>query len=295
MAHSNWSDVLLVQKPEPKGEFTKLVIPLKRAQNLMLVEAQVDSVLGYFILDTGAPYLVLNQTYFHDFNINPNQVAVGVTGEDEVQRTTTVQKLKIRDLYYENIEADLTDLSLIEDKRGVKILGLLGVNLFIQMEMEIDLANSVLTLHKLDRKGERLTEGMFEYDHELKMRLRNYAIAIPAGVGEKSLLFCFDTGAEIVVLGNDLSEAVYDKVEITGQKKLVGAGGEGIEVLFGNVENLDVGFPLSNLSVIITDLNAIGKSYGFRVDGIVGFDLLKQGVVCVNFRKGTIKLKEAKG
>ena len=46
----------------PQGDFETLVIPLKRAQNLLLVEAKVDSIEGNFILDTGAPYLVLNKT-----------------------------------------------------------------------------------------------------------------------------------------------------------------------------------------------------------------------------------------
>ncbi|MBK7441147.1 MAG: hypothetical protein IPI65_06360 [Bacteroidetes bacterium] len=50
--------------PIPQGEFDELFIPLKRVQNLFLIEARVDSLVGNFILDTGAPHLVLNKTYF---------------------------------------------------------------------------------------------------------------------------------------------------------------------------------------------------------------------------------------
>src|SRR5574343_801004 len=49
---------------EAKGEFDTLKLPLKRAGNLLLVEADVDGQRGNFILDTGAPGLVLNTTYF---------------------------------------------------------------------------------------------------------------------------------------------------------------------------------------------------------------------------------------
>ena len=66
--------------PEPYADFTTLVVPIKRAGNLIIVEAQVDSVEGNFVLDTGAPYLVLNETYFRDSPKNEDSEATGVTG-----------------------------------------------------------------------------------------------------------------------------------------------------------------------------------------------------------------------
>jgi hypothetical protein len=52
--------------PEPYGDFKTLIVPFKKVGNLIVVEAQIDSVYGNFILDTGAPGLVLNKTYFRD-------------------------------------------------------------------------------------------------------------------------------------------------------------------------------------------------------------------------------------
>lgn len=42
-------------------------LPFTKVGNLMIVKARVDSVEGNFILDTGAPYLVLNLTYFRHY------------------------------------------------------------------------------------------------------------------------------------------------------------------------------------------------------------------------------------
>jgi len=54
--------------PSPEPTFADgaqtVTIPIKRAGNLIIVEAQIDSIAGNFVLDTGAPYLVLNATYF---------------------------------------------------------------------------------------------------------------------------------------------------------------------------------------------------------------------------------------
>lgn len=38
----------------PMGNFERLEIPLKRINNLFLIEARIDSLEGNFIFDTGA-------------------------------------------------------------------------------------------------------------------------------------------------------------------------------------------------------------------------------------------------
>ena len=290
-------ELLYLQKPKPKGDFRKLVIPIKRANNLILVEARIDGKLGFFILDTGAPYLVLNRTYFRDYPVENRASASGTDGRAFVQQSTTVEKLEIRDLYYEFIEADLADLSDIENKRGVKIFGLLGINLFLEMEMKINLSNSTVTLYELDKEGSRLAgNSTTEEDStatELAFELRNDVMLLPSVVRNEALTICFDTGAETAVLDNDLSEKVFSAVKITNRKELVGAGGGGVEVLFGYIKNLNVGFLLPFAQVIIADLESIGRSYGFPLDGIIGYDLLKQGTVDINFKKQTIQIEKA--
>ncbi|NQX92801.1 MAG: hypothetical protein HRT74_11885 [Flavobacteriales bacterium] len=52
--------------PTPLGFEETVDLPLIRAGKLLLIEAEVDGVKGNFIFDTGAPYLVLNETYFRN-------------------------------------------------------------------------------------------------------------------------------------------------------------------------------------------------------------------------------------
>jgi len=58
--------VIIANDPAPYGDFETLIVPIKRAGNLIIVEAQIDTLEGNFVMDTGAPYLVLNATYFRD-------------------------------------------------------------------------------------------------------------------------------------------------------------------------------------------------------------------------------------
>lgn len=290
-----WNPYLVMQRPAPQGDFNEIELPIKKAGNLLLIEARIDGVLGYFILDTGAPYLVLNQTYFRNFKLESGQEISDVNGLAGAQQVTTVEKLEIRDLYYEDVMADVFDLSAIENKRGVKILGLLGVNLWLQLELEFDVNRSQLTVFNLSRKGERLATvpageaslilGEFDY------LMRNNVLLLKSKIKDETLMLCFDTGSETVVLNNRLGEKVYANVEITNRKPLIAAGGQGLEVLYGNLSNLNVGCPIKQSKVIIANLAAIGKSYGIDIDGIIGYDLLKQGKLSVNFKKKVITVR----
>ncbi|HYH13741.1 MAG TPA: hypothetical protein VD794_00880, partial [Flavisolibacter sp.] len=53
-----------VSDPVIRSDTASCVIPFTRVGNLILVKAHIDSIVGNFILDTGAPHLILNITYF---------------------------------------------------------------------------------------------------------------------------------------------------------------------------------------------------------------------------------------
>src|ERR1700744_3502667 len=135
--------------PDPYGDFTTLVVPIKRAGNLIIVEATVDTLEGNFVLDTGAPYLVLNETYFRDAPKLDDQDAGGINGQADKSFSTVVHNFRILDLQYSRLTADVTDLSAIENGRGIKILGLLGTRLFSRFAITVDLFHNELYIHKI--------------------------------------------------------------------------------------------------------------------------------------------------
>src|SRR5690349_23853275 len=48
-----------------------VIIPFTRAGNLILIQAKAAGQEGNFILDTCAPYLILNLTYFREAKLLP--------------------------------------------------------------------------------------------------------------------------------------------------------------------------------------------------------------------------------
>jgi len=137
---------------DPLGDFLSITIPLKRVGRLFLIEANIDNQIGNLIFDTGSSGLVLNKTYFRKNIMISKGNGGGITGAIGDVYCTNVDRLQISDLYYENVKADVADLGHIENRRGVKILGLFGLNMIKNFEIVFDVNNSELQLNRLDKK-----------------------------------------------------------------------------------------------------------------------------------------------
>ncbi len=271
----------------PKGDFDTLKIPLKRADNLLLMEAEVDGVRGNFIFDTGAPGLVLNAAYYRQQAIKRNRTSVGVAGSSLEVYETQVKQLKINELYYENILVELTELSHIENNKGVKILGLLGNALFEEFIVKIDVRKSVMYLIKPSKNKELPSNKTIT----LNLSYSNNTIFIPMKIDGKNLNVCFDTGAEIMVLDNYLPKSVMKNVQLTKRLNLRGTGGQKLEVWSGKLENLQLAtYKFNETAVIVSGLQQLSEAYGQPLDAIIGYTLLEKGVVEINVRKKQFRL-----
>lgn len=278
--------------PMPQGDFDVLAIPLKRVQNLFLIEARVDTVVGNFILDTGAPNLVLNKTYFTKGRPSPGTSQYGVTGGANTVLNTTVDSLVINELFYTNVDADIINLGHLEDARGVKIIGLLGASLFSNMELELDLRNNMLYLYKLDDDDNRVT-GKHTDTADLEIDLTDYndIIFLETRIANKKLRFCLDTGAERNVLSNAVSNKILSHFTLTTSGNLAGSGNSGQLVLNGVIDSITIGTKsFGNMPFLLTSLGYLELVYGTQLNGILGYDFLSKGKTVINMRKKKLSM-----
>jgi len=274
--------------PAPIADFKTLVVPIKRAGNLIVVEATIDSLEGNFILDTGAPYLVLNETYFRDSPKIADRDAAGINGASHGTFTTVVHNFNILDLQYSKLTADVTDLSSIENGRGIKILGLLGTRLFSKFALTVDLFRNVLYIQKLDNDGNIPESEKVFHDRFMvtPFRFLNDIIYMKGSVNNNPLWFAFDTAAETNLLDYDVSKKMRKEMQVISRSKVTGIGGSSFEVVYARFDELIVGDRMFMKNrVLITNLDEMGKAYGHSVDGILGFDFFVRGIFTINFVK----------
>lgn len=283
----------MARDPVVRTDSADFILPFSRAGNLILIKAKADTTEGSFILDTGAPGLILNMTYFRDYPVldgsGPEQSG-GITGSVADYGRTLVKKLSFGAVNYFKVEADRINLGHIENSKGIKIFGLLGVQLFKQFEMIIDYENSEIHLHHITKKDGK------NYQHALLNDTSTYSIfpidllenkILTYGkLGNKKLTFLVDTGAESNVIDSRLSESVLGNVAITRRIVLNGAGRNKVDALYGNMSNLMIGTrDIATMPVLVTNMEKMCFSYDRCLDGMLGFDFLSMHKIGFNFVK----------
>lgn len=274
--------------PIPRSDSASCVIPFRRAGNLILIQAKADTTTGSFILDTGAPNLVLNITYFRHYPSGRADPGGGITGSVPAVAHTTVGEFSFGPIKYNNVQASVINLGHIEDTRGTKIFGLLGVNLFKQFEMIIDYERGLIYLHLIKRKEAATYKSEMLKD---TLAYNTFPIDITANkvitrgeVSGRKLNFILDTGAESNVIDSRLPNKVFDNVTITRRVTLSGSGSEKMEALYGDLKNLKIGSnTMDTLPILIINLEQMCLAYDYCIDGMLGFDFLSEHKIGFNF------------
>ncbi|MFL5742478.1 MAG: aspartyl protease family protein [Flavisolibacter sp.] len=273
-----------------KDDSSSCIIPFSRAGNLILVQAKADSMEGNFILDTGAPFLVLNLTYFRNYptTVISDGEQTGITGTTPSVSQTVIKQLTLGSMTYPQLKADLANLGHIENSKGVKILGLLGMELFRSCEMIIDYEKNLIYLHHISKKEAKDYKHEMLKDpsayHTIPIDIMENRIVVQTEMAGKKLKFVVDCAAESNVLDSRLPNKIFEQVTITRRVLLSGSGDKKLEALYGNLAGLKIGEEeLSNLPVLITNLEKTCFSYMGCIDGILGFDFLSLHRIGFNF------------
>lgn len=272
--------------PDFNMSVDSLVIPLKRAGRLFLIEAKVDGEIGNMVFDTGANGLVLNSTYFRNHLKSGGSTSNGITGSIGKVEQISIGKIEMADLTYKNVRADVANLGHIENRRGIKILGLIGFSMLRNFEIVIDAKNNELKLFQIDKTGKKRNSTLsdFKSDYIQKIEGNTNILFLKGKINGKILNFCFDTGAETNAICSDCNRGIMNTLTITRRSGLSGAGSLGAEVLFGRMNDFVFGNnQIMNMETIITNLDALSEAYGTKIDGMLGYSFLEQGIVCINF------------
>lgn len=274
------------------GDSVSCVIPFNRVGNLMVIQATVDSVTGNFILDTGAPGLVLNVTYFrdHPVTVKHDENETSINGNGGLKQQTAVTELTFGALNFHRLDADLTALGNIENAKGIKVLGLLGLNLFEQCEVIIDFEASQILLHRIGKKE----AGTYQHNcladttqyRTFPIEFSNHRMTTTTEVAGKKLKLVIDCAAEANILDSRLPEKIFNLITITGRVKLTAPGDRKAEALYGNLSLMKMGSrQVENLPVVIVNLEYTCFSDDMCVNGVLGFDFLSKQRIGFNFVK----------
>ena len=247
---------------------------------LMFVEAAIGSDKDSFILDTGAPTLVMNSAKIN--SDKPLRRAVGLSGTMKIQ-TMKVKDFSLNTIKKKKIEVMAADISHLERVKGRKIKGLIGYEALKDHEMVIDYETQKLTF--LEEGDVRKVDGMIPIE-QYKLKIRQHLAVVKVKIGKKNYLFGVDTGAEVNVIDIDLYKKLKkhcqgDKTE----KYLQGVDKGKTRAIATKIKKTQLkGTAFKDMDYVFADISFLNRGYALQLDGILGYPFLKQAKFSINYK-----------
>lgn len=271
-----------VRAPRVHPTFSE--IPFDLVNGMILVEASINTQTAYFILDTGAPMLVINER--NNDKKGKSELASSCSGTLTVG-SITIDHFNWGDLKKENIEALTVDLSHLEKAVSRPIRGLIGFQIFKDQEIYIDFPRQRILLldpqkNLLHRAATPLEISSFSmFDHLPILQLN---------IGNQLFHFGIDTGSETNLIDHCATKNIDASLLDTLKKEEI----QGLDQKVNIVPVIQMAeTKLGQLSLkaqpyLVTELCHLKNINGSKLDGLLGYDFFNDLKISINYPKKEI-------
>jgi len=244
---------------------------------IILVEALFNNSVETFVLDSGAPGLILNN-FKHK---GEKTVMTGINGSVD-SYAVSVENFTWAGISYPKIEAISMDLSHLESITKRKISGLIGYELLKDFELLLDYNSNAIQLKTVGTSFRNTSTPLVSFPFSFE----NHLPVIEAIIGEKKLRLGLDTGAEINVLDKRLSAQIarvasdpkpYGKIYGVGEQQ---KPAQLVKVAVTRVQRA----AYRQMNYVLTDFSRITNDGTTNIDGILGFPFLSSCKFSIDFK-----------
>jgi hypothetical protein len=255
--------------------------PFEIVGNLVIVYAMVDDKPGNYIIDTGVPIVILNADYFQ--GKKSEKVMQGINGEGGLV-FTRYSNIEIGPNKWKSVYTEITSLEAIERALRRPIHGLIGCQLFRNNIVVFDYEKKEIRISSA--KNSERSEVKSRPSSSISYRFKGHIPVISASVGAIDLNLIVDTGSALNILGKNDLDNLGSKLIEWDKQSLAGLGTKAVKAETGTVFDLEIGSikcdPMKTLFSLDTHVQALCP--GRSVDGVLGYEYLKQFCMTINFK-----------
>lgn len=264
-----------------ENEVNKFLAPMsfELIDGMIVVEGELNQQKGYFILDTGAPVMIVN-------SLKPQKTSHKAKG---ISKAFYVEEVQVESFAWasiekENIEAIAMDISHLERATQRSLLGLIGYDMLKDFEVLIDYQNH--TIRFFDAKNNDLHKN-FRPISTVSFLIENHLPIIKVKIGDKKLYLGLDTGAE----ANLIDVSIKDKLDTMLLSPLTVEEIQGLDQVIHEVETTYIrntrvkALSFENMKFLFTDMSHLRSNSTFQLDGLLGFPFFSQHKCSINYKK----------
>ncbi|MEO1624144.1 MAG: aspartyl protease family protein [Bacteroidota bacterium] len=256
---------------------------------LIMVNGRAGDKSGKYILDTGAPTLILNSNVYS--SDQKSEWAFGLSGSARLQ-SLRVKDFEVANIQQEKIKAYTTDISHIEKVKNRPIEGLLGYEAIKSKEIMIDYEKQQIAFMDVtDPYGQMMDKEVVD---QLPFRYRDHLPIVKVRIGKRTYYFGIDTGAEANIINVRLKKRMRKFSDKEYNSRLLqGVDPSQAEALSTTLKEIKIkGHSFEDLEFVFANIYYINRNHDILLDGILGAPFLKSRTFSINFKDKKLKIWE---
>lgn len=267
-----------------------IYIPFEFADKKILVTARIEGKQGTFMLDTGAPGIVLNvKQQTANTTTKKHQNTKKKSAAQDIHQEVTVHETNVGQFEWagmtmENVEALEIDMSHLEEAVHQNLAGLIGYDVLKNAEILIDHKRKILILSNDKRSSWHKNE---KPKAVLDFVLINHLPVIKTKIGKKTVYMGLDSGAEANLIDNHSYKKLdKDLILKTKKEKLIGLSGKEKNTIAAWVKSTKIDKNnFEEMKYVCTDLSKLHTDDGAKISGLLGQPFFEQNIISVNYNK----------
>ncbi|MCB0663048.1 MAG: aspartyl protease family protein [Saprospiraceae bacterium] len=251
---------------------------------LIYIHAAVNGNAGVYLLDTGAPSLVLNQKT-SPLTSTKTSKAFAVSSNLPVS-FVEINQFQWGEFRKDVFEGLMLDLNHFEGPHKAAIDGLIGFDILEGKVLMVDYQNNQIDL--LKSKAFKSIKKEDAPSYSIDFDLYQHLPVIEVTIDGKMYKLALDTGAEKNLLHTPIFKDLA--VENVEYDLLQGLDKHIKKVSKGYLNHLEAGeYRIQRTQFLFTDLSHIqSDAFGYDIDGLLGLDFFEGRKFAVDYRKHKI-------
>jgi len=275
--------------PSPESAFSAMqnstpnhLFAFHQVGGLIFLKGNLEGTEENFILDTGAPTLILNNPHQKNWCSGGREM-VGIGG-------CTFAREHLVDGFYmgtykaKPLDAISMDISHLEEVLKQPVKGLLGYEAINEYEVMLNYQQQLV---EFIPQGGTTSLQYIELVDYVPINLRGHFPVVRVKIGDRFYHFGLDSGAESNIINLRHRPKLKKWCTKTKKKKyLQGIDRHKSVVISSKLRQFEIeGHQFENMDVVFADITHLNEGYGVKLDGILGYPFLKSRIFSINFAK----------
>ncbi|MBK3493831.1 aspartyl protease family protein [Viridibacillus sp. YIM B01967] len=268
-------------------QFTTLDFEIKN--KLIVLKCNINDVNRTFILDSGAPKVILNSKYQERMNYEKyeGRELKGATGVISQIVQKKIDRLCCGNVEKRDIESLVMELSQLEEAIQDEVYGLIGYDFFSEYNVYLDYPNLKLGFWNDVQCEEFLSKNTYQF---YNFRMEKHLPIIECKIGRTLCQMALETGANTNLVDIKLQSSLNKSINfVEEESNIIGANDDSTMSTYktGSMKNLEVeGLGnFTEMNTVFADVSNLNQNSSIKIQGILGYELLYKQRVIIGFTR----------